>query len=161
MKVKVLSFTLGLAALASASTPGIAGGDWSDTGISNYNASVPVPAPIPVPVNAAQWYLRGDLGWAAGASGDVTSLGIPVTTYDFENGNSSFNVGFAIGYYLTRQWRLELAGDWTSESTVGRHTEGDTAFVTDATAPTYLGTLTGGGAVVCPVFFNGTAWVSN
>lgn len=34
------------------------------------------------------------------------------------------------------------------------------AYVTDATAPTYLGALTGGGAVVCPVFYNGTAWVS-
>lgn len=33
-------------------------------------------------------------------------------------------------------------------------------YVTDATAPTYLGALTGGGAVVCPVFYNGTAWVS-
>lgn len=34
------------------------------------------------------------------------------------------------------------------------------AVVTDATAPTYLGTLTGGGAVRCPVYDNGTAWVS-
>ena len=38
--------------------------------------------------------------------------------------------------------------------------QGARAFVTDATLPTYLGTLTGGGAVVCPVFYNGTAWVS-
>ena len=35
------------------------------------------------------------------------------------------------------------------------------ATVTDATAPTYLGTLTGGGAVTCPVFYNGTTWVSH
>lgn len=35
------------------------------------------------------------------------------------------------------------------------------ATVTDATAPTYLGALTGGGSVVCPVFYNGTAWVSH
>lgn len=35
------------------------------------------------------------------------------------------------------------------------------AIVTDATAPTYLGTLTGGGSVVCPVFYNGTSWVSH
>ena len=34
------------------------------------------------------------------------------------------------------------------------------AYVTDALLPTYLGTLTGGGAVKCPVFYNGTAWVS-
>jgi len=35
------------------------------------------------------------------------------------------------------------------------------AYVTDATTPTYLGTLTGGGAVEVPVFFNGSAWVSD
>ena len=39
--------------------------------------------------------------------------------------------------------------------------QGDTAFVTDATAPAYLTALTGGGAVVCPVFYNGTIWVSH
>jgi hypothetical protein len=46
-------------------------------------------------------------------------------------------------------------------ATLPTGTQGDTAYVTDATAPTYLGTLTGGGAVVCPVFYNGTAWVSH
>lgn len=35
------------------------------------------------------------------------------------------------------------------------------ATVTDALAPTYLVTVVGGGAVVCPVFFNGTNWVSH
>lgn len=38
---------------------------------------------------------------------------------------------------------------------------GDTAFITDAVAPTYLGALTGGGSVACPVFHNGTNWVSH
>lgn len=33
------------------------------------------------------------------------------------------------------------------------------AIVIDATSPTWLGTLTGGGSVVCPVFCNGVAWV--
>lgn len=37
---------------------------------------------------------------------------------------------------------------------------GDVAYVTDATAPTYLGALVGGGAVKTPVFFSGAAWVS-
>ena len=37
---------------------------------------------------------------------------------------------------------------------------GARAHVTDALNPTYLGTLTGGGTVKCPVFYNGTAWVS-
>ena len=35
------------------------------------------------------------------------------------------------------------------------------AIATDATAPTYLGTLTGGGSVVVPVFYNGTSWVAH
>lgn len=38
--------------------------------------------------------------------------------------------------------------------------KGAKADVTDATAPTYLGTLTGGGGVFTPVVCNGTAWVS-
>jgi hypothetical protein len=35
---------------------------------------------------------------------------------------------------------------------------GDRAIVTDATAPTWNAALTGGGAVVCQAFFNGSAW---
>lgn len=46
-------------------------------------------------------------------------------------------------------------------STLPTGSVGDLAYVTDATAPTYLGTLTGGGSVRCPVFYNGTAWVSH
>ena len=37
----------------------------------------------------------------------------------------------------------------------------DNYYVTDATTPTYNGALTGGGAVVVPVFCNGTAWTSH
>lgn len=37
---------------------------------------------------------------------------------------------------------------------------GQRAYVTDATTPTYNAALTGGGAVVVPVFYNGAAWVS-
>lgn len=45
-------------------------------------------------------------------------------------------------------------------ATLPAGTQGDTAFVTDATVPTFLGTLTGSGAVVTPVFYNGSAWVA-
>lgn len=38
-------------------------------------------------------------------------------------------------------------------------TRGDICYVTDALAPTFLAVIVGGGAVVTPVFFNGTAWV--
>jgi hypothetical protein len=37
--------------------------------------------------------------------------------------------------------------------------KGATAYVTDATAPTFLGTLTGGGSAGCPVTCTGTAWI--
>ncbi len=39
-------------------------------------------------------------------------------------------------------------------------TQGDTACVTDALAPTFLTAVVGGGAVVTPVFYNGANWVS-
>lgn len=38
--------------------------------------------------------------------------------------------------------------------------KGARSFVSDATAPTFLGSLTGGGAVICPVICNGSAWVA-
>lgn len=44
-------------------------------------------------------------------------------------------------------------------ATLPAGTQGDTAFVTDALAPTFLATIVGGGAVVTPVFYNGTNWV--
>ena len=39
--------------------------------------------------------------------------------------------------------------------------EGSMAYVTDATAPTYNGALTGGGAVKVPVFCDGANWTSH
>lgn len=38
---------------------------------------------------------------------------------------------------------------------------GDTAYVTDALAPTYMATVVGGGTIVTPVFYNGTNWVAH
>jgi hypothetical protein len=48
----------------------------------------------------------------------------------------------------------------TSPSTSATGTLGMMRVVNNATAPTYLGALTAGGAVYTPVFCNGTAWVS-
>lgn len=38
--------------------------------------------------------------------------------------------------------------------------QGARAFVTDASAPVFLGALSGGGSVKCPVFYDGAAWVA-
>lgn len=62
-----------------------------------------------------------------------------------------------------------IAGDYTinttpnttyTVSTLPTGVLNDRAIVSDATAPTYLGALVGGGAVMTPVWYNGTSWVS-
>jgi hypothetical protein len=44
-------------------------------------------------------------------------------------------------------------------ATLPAGTQGDTCFVTDALAPTFLATVVGGGAIVTPVFYNGSSWI--
>jgi len=39
--------------------------------------------------------------------------------------------------------------------------QGDSAYVTDALAPSYLVTIVGGGTVVTPVFYNGSVWIAH
>jgi cystathionine beta-lyase family protein involved in aluminum resistance len=39
--------------------------------------------------------------------------------------------------------------------------QGDSYVVTDASLPTYLSPIMGGGSTVCPVFYNGTNWVAH
>lgn len=55
---------------------------------------------------------------------------------------------------------VRLGTGYTVATLPAAGTAGRRTYVTDATAPTFLGALIGGGAVVCPVFDNGTAWVS-
>jgi hypothetical protein len=50
-------------------------------------------------------------------------------------------------------------GGYTVSTLPASPSQGDFAFVTDAVACTFLAALTGGGSTVCPVFYNGTAWV--
>lgn len=45
-------------------------------------------------------------------------------------------------------------------ATLPAGTQGDCAYVTDALAPAFLGTLVGSGAVVTPAFYDGTNWVA-
>lgn len=53
---------------------------------------------------------------------------------------------------------LRLKG-YTVATLPASPTQGDTAFVTDALAPTFLATIVGGGTVKTPVFYNGSNWV--
>lgn len=55
--------------------------------------------------------------------------------------------------------RIQLKG--YTVATLPTGTQGDLAFVTDALTPVYHATVVGGGAVVTPVFYNGTNWIVN
>jgi hypothetical protein len=55
---------------------------------------------------------------------------------------------------------VTLGAAFTVATLPAAGTQGRKAWVTDATAPTFLGALTGGGAVVTPVFDNGTIWIA-
>lgn len=76
---------------------------------------------------------------------------------DYVPASDSENSGTTVNLYIDAIRRLPV---YTVATLPAGATAGDKAYVTDATAPTYLGALTGGGAVVCPVFYNGSAWVS-
>ena len=56
---------------------------------------------------------------------------------------------------------LRTATAYTVATLPAAGTAGRRAYVTDALAPTFLATVVGGGAVVTPVFDNGTNWVSH
>lgn len=75
------------------------------------------------------------------------------------NADSNFTGSATFQDIIISNNRLRLKAYTVSTLPVG--TQGDTAYVTDATAPTYLGALIGGGAIKCPVFYNGTIWVSH
>jgi len=80
------------------------------------------------------------------------------TTERIDASGNLFNIGTINSGAITSSGTIKTAG--YTVATLPAGTIGMTAYVTDATAPTYLGTLTGGGTVTCPVFYNGTAWVS-
>lgn len=73
--------------------------------------------------------------------------------------STALTLGSGVNLVMAAASTVQLGG-YTVATLPAAGTAGRTAYVTDATAPTYLGALTGGGAVVCPVFDNGVAWVS-
>ena len=74
------------------------------------------------------------------------------------NGNISF--GQTINSSILNVSKTLGLGTYTVATLPTAGTAGRTAYVTDATTPTFLGALTGGGSVKCPVFDNGSAWVA-
>jgi hypothetical protein len=88
--------------------------------------------------------------------GGAQLSGTPTTPTAPSGDNST---AIANAQFVRREFQTKLKS--YTVSTLPITTRGDLAYVTDAIAPTYLGTLTGGGTIVCPVFYNGTNWVSH
>jgi hypothetical protein len=61
----------------------------------------------------------------------------------------------AVTAYLVAQ-----SGQYTVATLPNPPSQYQMAWVTDASSPTFLGIITGGGSTVCPVFYNGSHWVA-
>lgn len=93
----------------------------------------------------------------ASANGNTNEI---VVGYDVVGlGSNTTSIGTSNTTRTKLYGTVETSG-YTVATLPAAGVAGRRAYVTDATAPTFLGTLTGGGAVVCPVFDNGTAWVA-
>ena len=100
-----------------------------------------------------------------GATASGSTKTINIGTGGVSGSTTTITVGSTFGTTTTVNGSTVFTGTFQSQGytvatlpTAG--TAGRRAHVTDALAPTFLGVLTGGGAVRCPVFDNGTAWVA-
>jgi hypothetical protein len=98
--------------------------------------------------------VRGSQGTGTGVGGDIIFQVAPAGS----SGSAQNTLAQAMRVYNNKT--VVVGAAYTVATLPAAGTQGRRAWVTDATAPTFLGALTGGGAVVCPVFDNGTAWVS-
>ncbi len=94
---------------------------------------------------------NAQFGTSSGQDVDIIRGGTTISTF--------YSTGLVVIGTLSATTTIS-AGGYTVATLPAAGTKGRMAYVTDATAPTYLGALTGGGTVNTPVFDNGTAWVS-
>jgi len=100
-------------------------------------------------------YTNEDAQDAVGAMIDLTLvyvdgtplLGINLTNPNVWTGKQSFSEPVKLPSYTVATLPVGPA-------------QGEICYVTDALTPTYLAVAVGGGAVVAPVFYNGTNWVT-
>lgn len=98
--------------------------------------------------------INGSQGTGTGAGGSIVFQVAPAgSTGTAQN-------ALAAAMTIDSAKTVRLGAGYTVATLPAAGTAGRRTYVTDALAPTFLGTLTGGGSVVSPVFDNGTAWVS-
>ncbi len=109
----------------------------------------------------ANWTQRGSLSTGSGVSGDIifqtggtgagaTAQNALVTALTIKGATQAVRASATIG-----------TGGYTVATLPSGGTAGDRAYVTDqlTTCAAVGAALVGGGAVTCPVFYNGSAWV--
>jgi len=98
--------------------------------------------------------ITGSQGAGTGAGGSIVFQVAPAGS------SGTAQNALATAMTIDSAKTVRLGTGYTVATLPAAGTAGRRTYVTDALLPTYLGALTGGGAVVCPVFDNGTAWVS-
>lgn len=140
MTIKTTSLLLGFGLLAAQAGMATAA-DWNN-GAESYRrhvggAAVPVPAPAPIPVTAAEWYVRGDVNFAATSSGKTGYTGPHLDLKSPDDMPRYFGASFSIGRYLTPSIRAEVSIDYRSQQRLATGTTVNQRTVTN------VDTLTG------------------
>jgi len=98
--------------------------------------------------------ITGSQGTGTGAGGSIIFQVAPA------GGSGTAQNALASAMVIDSAKTVRVGTGYTVATLPAAGTAGRRTYVTDATAPTFLGALVGGGSTVCPVFDNGTAWVS-
>jgi hypothetical protein len=98
----------------------------------------------------------------AGATASGSTKTINIGTAGLSGSTTTITIGSAVSGATSNTVLngTHQSQGYTVATLPAAGTAGRRAHVTDALAPVFLGTLTGGGAVRTPVFDNGTAWVA-
>jgi len=112
--------------------------------------------------NTCDYVATDGVNWEVGLGTYTLAGTLLARTTIYASSNAGAAVNWAAG---TRQLSITLPASMAGRTgftvaTLPTGVVGQRAFVTDATAPTFLGALTGGGSVVTPVFRNATIWVA-
>ena len=106
-------------------------------------------------VGFSAWYIVGFLTIAASLSTiDRQALALMIGPIKRDLGITDSQMGLLGGLAFTLLYSVATLP--AASATL----KGARAFVTDATAPSFLAAVTGGGAIACPVVCNGGAWLA-
>ncbi len=103
---------------------------------------------------------RGGTGFGSYTAGDLLYANGTTTLAKLAIGSAGdvLRVSGGAPAWQSAAQLVRLTG-YTVATLPASPTAGDRAYVTDALTPTYAAVVVGGGAVVVPVFYNGTNWI--